>query len=84
LAKYSEASKYFAIADRDDVAGSSDVDPLHCDGRPEHNGLERTPEVLFKRRVKADGLLGLGVGVHNGFLNHGVEPTRSESAAHRP
>jgi hypothetical protein len=52
----------------------------NCHGGPEHNGLEGTPEVLFNRRLKADGLLGLGVRVDDGFLNHGVEPTRSESA----
>lgn len=41
-----------SVADRDDCAGCGDVDLLHRDGRAEHNGIERTLEVLVKRRVK--------------------------------
>ena len=69
-----------SAAERDDVAGGGDVNLLYSDGHAEKDGLERKIEMQVNRRAKANHLFGVGVRIDNGFLDHGVETTRRQSA----
>jgi hypothetical protein len=60
-------------ADRDYLVIIGHVDPLDCDFDVEHSGLKGHREVVIEHRVEPGHMLGLSMGVGDGFFDHSIE-----------